>query len=140
MNNKANGGDNVKMSQGENSYILINRDLRMLQVQLSYRDFKEDGWYFAECPELRMMDQGKTKKEAYRNLVSLVLTNLVVAVETGYLDDYLKALGFSFNAARRLCIFYSADIKRGLAHRFRLTLDIKFLKNLPGEIGVPVTA
>ena len=82
------------MTKGENSYILINRDLRMLQVQLSYRDFKEDGWCFAECPELKLVDQGKTKKEAYGNLVSMVLTTLVVAVETGNIDNYLKKLGF----------------------------------------------
>ena len=82
------------MIRGNNSYILINRDLRVMQIQLSYRDFKEDGWYFAECPELRMMDQGKTKRSAYENLRAMILTTLITAFETDCIDAYLKELGF----------------------------------------------
>ncbi|MFH1675762.1 MAG: hypothetical protein ABIC40_01970 [bacterium] len=82
------------MPQGSNSYILVNRDLGSIQVRVSYRDFKEDGWYFGECPELRLVDQGKTRKEAYENLIEMVLTTLITAVASDNIDSYLTKLGF----------------------------------------------
>ena len=76
------------------SYIFVNRRERILDLCLSYRDFKENGHYAVECPELRLMDQGKTKAEAYEHLAQNIFTTLVVAIETGNLQAHLRALGF----------------------------------------------
>jgi predicted RNase H-like HicB family nuclease len=63
-------------------------------LSLSYRDFKENGQYLVECPELRLMDQGKTKAEAYKHLAENIVTTLAAAIETGSLKAHMKALGF----------------------------------------------
>jgi predicted RNase H-like HicB family nuclease len=76
------------------SYIFVNRRDRILDLCLSYRDFKENGHYAVECPELGLMDQGKTKAEAYEHLAENIFTTLVTAIETGNLRAHLKALGF----------------------------------------------
>jgi predicted RNase H-like HicB family nuclease len=65
-----------------------------LDFCVSYRDFKENGHYVVECPELRLMDQGKTKSEAYDNLAQNILATLIIAIETGNLGAHLTALGF----------------------------------------------
>jgi len=54
----------------------------------------EDGWYFAECPELEIMDQGRTQREAIENLQKMVMATLLEAVETRNLDAMLLELGF----------------------------------------------
>jgi predicted RNase H-like HicB family nuclease len=80
--------------RSEKSYIFINRRDRVLDVCLSYHDYKENGHYVVECPELSLADQGKTRSEAYRNLAENILTTMVVAIETGNIQAHLKALGF----------------------------------------------
>ena len=65
-----------------------------MDLRLSYRDFKENGYYLVECPELQLTDQGKTKAEAYEHLAENIVATISVGLETGYLKGHLKALGF----------------------------------------------
>ena len=80
------------------SYILINPTERRLEMQLSFRHFKEGRWYFAECPELKLIDQGKTLKSAYNNLRQMVIASLIEAIESDNVDMMLRALGFKRSA------------------------------------------
>ncbi|MCD6218584.1 hypothetical protein J7L05_12120 [bacterium] len=82
------------MTSSDNSYILVDRLNRKLEVRLSYRSWKRGKWDFARCVELQMTDQGKTKREAITNLNGMVLISLIEAVETDNIDAMLKSLGF----------------------------------------------
>ena len=77
------------------SYIMINEKERFLEVKLSVRTFKNSGWYIAECPELDLADQGKTKRKSIENLHRMVIFSLIEAIETGHIKPMLKELGFS---------------------------------------------
>jgi hypothetical protein len=76
------------------SYILIYPQARTIEVHLSYRSFEKDNLHFAECPELELIDQGKSTKEAVKNLQNMISITLVSAIETGILDEMLTNLGF----------------------------------------------
>lgn len=75
-------------------YIEINRQQRSLNYCLSHKEYQEDGDWLAECPELQLIVAGKTKLKAYDALVELVVTTLVVAIETDTISEHLEALGF----------------------------------------------
>ncbi len=75
-------------------YIRFDRQQRILDLLLSLREFFEDGEYLAECPELQLIGQGKSKRSAYDTLVEMILTTLIVAIETDTITEHLKALGF----------------------------------------------
>ena len=81
-------------SKKSRTYIYINRKQRSLNVCLSLKEYEEDGDWLAECPELQIIAPGKTKLSAYNTLVELILTTLIVAIETDLIDEHLKALGF----------------------------------------------
>lgn len=76
------------------SYIVIYPQARTIEVRLSYRNFKKDGLHFAECPELELIDQGNSTKEAVKNLRNMISITLVSAIETGVLDEMLTNYGF----------------------------------------------
>jgi hypothetical protein len=77
------------------SYVMINEKERFLEVKLSVRTFKDNGWYIAECPELDLADQGKTKRKSIENLHRMVIFSLIEAIETGHIEPMLKKLGFN---------------------------------------------
>ncbi|HEX9745353.1 MAG TPA: hypothetical protein VGB30_07990 [bacterium] len=77
-----------------NPYIYINYKLRQLELSLSYREYEEEGERLAECSEMQIIAPGKTKRKAYDTLVEMVVTTLIVAIETNSLKDHLKALDF----------------------------------------------
>jgi len=74
---------------------MINMKERFLELKLSVRTFKDNSWYIAECPELDLADQGKTKRKAIENLHRMVIFTLIEAIETGNIEPMLKKLGFN---------------------------------------------
>ena len=79
------------------SYIMINFKDRVIEMLLSVRIYRQKSWYFAECPELELVDQGKSKKEAVLSLQQMISISLIEAFETGNLAEMLKELGFKEN-------------------------------------------
>ncbi len=77
------------------SYVMINEKERFLEVKLSVRTFKDSGWFIAECPELDLADQGKTKRKSIENLHRMVIFSLIEAIESGNIEPMLKKLGFN---------------------------------------------
>jgi hypothetical protein len=65
-----------------------------MEVGLSVRTFREGSWFFAECPELKLIDQGKTRKEAIHYLRQMVIASLIEAIESGNIEAMLTTLGF----------------------------------------------
>jgi len=76
------------------SYIYIDWNFRIVEACLSCFFFREDGWHFAECKELKFLDQGETKNEALRNLSNMINAMLLDAISTGKIEKILKELGF----------------------------------------------
>lgn len=50
-------------------------------MKLSTKFLKENGWYIARCPELRVTTQGRTLKEAKRNLKEAMEVHLEAMVD-----------------------------------------------------------
>ena len=90
------------MLKSSNSYIAIEstEDYFIMQVYVSCKTKIENGWHFACCPELGLMDQGYSKREAIENLILMVRETLIEALETGNLDAMLKELGFNKRTQR----------------------------------------
>ena len=99
------------MKKHTKPYILLNCDKGTIQVYLSYRVFTEDDWFFAECPELRLIDQGTFQREAVENLSEMVKASLIEAIETGNFDGMLKYLGFKKRSQNHSEIKYFSSIK-----------------------------
>jgi predicted RNase H-like HicB family nuclease len=79
----------------DSSYIMYNSTQGTLEFRLSAKIAEDENWFLASCPELQMTDQGKTVKEAIRNLTEMVEISLIEAIETGHIESMLKALGFN---------------------------------------------
>ena len=62
---------------------------------------KKDKWYFASCPVLDVVSQGKTEKSAKRNLGEALELFLTTCFEMGTLEDVLKTCGFELIPERR---------------------------------------
>ena len=77
------------------SYIMFNAKLRMLEIKLSIKIDRENGFYLARCPELQLTDQGKTMKEAIHNITEMAIISLIEAIETENIDAMMKELGFT---------------------------------------------
>jgi len=76
------------------SYIYIDWNFRIVEACLSCFFFKEEGWHFAECKELELLDQGENKNEALKNLSNMINAMLLDAISTGKIENILKELGF----------------------------------------------
>ena len=110
---------------------MVNRKQRILTVHVSYRDFEEDGWFFAECPELQLMEQGKSKREAFDNLADMVISTLVIAIGTDFIDQLLHDLGFKKMDLPFPGINVFDQKIRQKSDAIPLNLDI----NLPTQLG-----
>jgi predicted RNase H-like HicB family nuclease len=77
------------------SYILIDYKHQTVEFSLSMRVFREDDYFFAECPELRQIDQGKSPREAADNLIHMIQASILEAIMTSNIDKMLQYLGFS---------------------------------------------
>jgi hypothetical protein len=76
------------------SYIYFDGKNRTIEARLSCAFKKRREWYFAECPELQLVDQGKSKREALENLNAMITASIVEAFEAGKLGEMLVKLGF----------------------------------------------
>lgn len=67
-------------------------------VQAEFKLFgvikREGKWYIASCPPLDLTTQGRTEKEAKKNLVEASQLFITSCLERGTLDQALKELGF----------------------------------------------
>lgn len=55
---------------------------------------REGQWYIAHCPPLDLTTQGRTEREAKRNLQEAAELFLISCLERGTLDQALRELGF----------------------------------------------
>ena len=83
------------MAASDHSYIFIDWNFRIVEAVLSCRYSEEDGWFFAECTELRLIDQGESRTEAMNNLANMIIASLIDAITTGKIDEMLAELGFT---------------------------------------------
>ena len=51
-------------------------------------------WYFANCPELDFVSQGRTSEEAKKNLLEVIEIQFEEMRSTGTVEDYLAEYGF----------------------------------------------
>ncbi|MFH1515088.1 MAG: hypothetical protein ABIG42_06465 [bacterium] len=76
------------------SHILIDYKHQMVEVRLSMRVYRDGKYFLAECPELKLIDQGSTSREAVENLFQMSQASIMEAVLTGNIEGMLKELGF----------------------------------------------
>ncbi len=82
------------MAIADYSYIFIDLKNRKIEAGLSCSCKKSGGYYIAKCPELDIVDQGRTQREAIYHLSKNVAETLITAIELGKLEGMLKELGF----------------------------------------------
>jgi len=83
------------MVHGSISYIYIDGKNRVIEAQLSCAFSRRGKLHFAECPELQLIDQGYSKREALENLTEMAAATIIEAVRAGKLDGMLRVLGFT---------------------------------------------
>jgi len=83
------------MKTQNRSYIFIDRKNLSLEINVSYKTWSRAGWYFANCPELQLIDQGKSKGESIENLSEMIIASLEEAIESNHIKEMLRELGFS---------------------------------------------
>lgn len=66
--------------------------LKDIPETLSLKIHFENEYWFAECPELKLMDQGKSMLEAITNLFNMMYVSLLSAYEHGTFEAMLKEL------------------------------------------------
>ena len=75
------------------SYIFVDHNQQTIEAQISCTFTRRGKWHFARCPELQLIDQGRTRREALNCLMEMIFQTLVTAAETGKLEGMLKELG-----------------------------------------------
>ena len=105
-------------------YIIIDSARGILEVCLSYVLHKDDGWYLAECPELRLMDQGRTKRAAIENLFDMADASLSEAYQTKNIDAMLKELGFRKSTTQKRKKYISSNKAFENMHPLKLTVRL----------------
>jgi len=80
------------------SYILVDYKNHTVEMRLSMRVFKEDNYFFAECPELQLLDQGRFPREAADSLIDMIQASIMEAILTNNLDKMLNHLNFKKNS------------------------------------------
>ena len=66
----------------------------ILNIRLSFEIVKKEKWYVASCQALDVFSQGKTEKQAKKNLRESLCLFLTSCVERGTLEAVLKECGF----------------------------------------------
>lgn len=100
------------MRRSEVSYIFIDTRNRIIEAQLSCVFSKEGKWHFAECPELDLIDQGRTMRDAVENLTQMICETLVAAIENGKMTDMMQTLGFEEVKPVPEKTFFSRTVRR----------------------------
>jgi hypothetical protein len=70
------------------------RDIVEIEASLTFSIKKRTGSYIATCPELHLKDQGESPREAFNNLVDMILALISDAIGSDELEDVLKGYGF----------------------------------------------
>jgi predicted RNase H-like HicB family nuclease len=91
---KGGGYKEIPMPATSYSFIYLDAGKKVLEARLSCTFTRRGKWHFAKCPELQLVDQGTSRREAIDNLTSMIFETLAAAVEIGKIDDMLHALGF----------------------------------------------
>ena len=65
-----------------------------MNINLTIEIWKKGKWYFANCPELDFVSQGKTSEEAKKNLLEVIEIQFEEMRSTGTFEDYLAECGF----------------------------------------------
>jgi predicted RNase H-like HicB family nuclease len=65
-----------------------------VKLQLIIEVLKKGNWYLARSPELDFVSQGKTPKEAKKNLLEVIRIQFKEMKEMGTLEEYLVECGF----------------------------------------------
>jgi predicted RNase H-like HicB family nuclease len=114
------------MSKSLKPYIIIDSANGILEVSLSYVIHQDEGWFFAECPELHQMDQGKTQREAIENLLEMVKAVLLEAFESAKLDAMLMELGFKKSSIHQRKEYKSSIKKFEDMHPLKLNVRLPY--------------
>jgi hypothetical protein len=77
------------MNKQDYPYIFVDSNMLILEALLSCRFKKEDDWILAECLELQLIDQGKTRAEATINLIEMITLVLLDGFFSGNLEAIL---------------------------------------------------
>ncbi len=64
-----------------------------MTVRLPFKIRKKGKLYISSCPALDVFSQGRTQKEAKKNLIEALEAFLTACIEHGTLDDVLKECG-----------------------------------------------
>lgn len=115
------------------SYIMFNAKLRVLEIKLSIDIGRENGLYLATCPELQLIDQGKTMKEAIQNITEMALISLIEAIETGNIDAMMKELGFT----RAKVPVPTVSIYKVSNEAYANLIPLEIEKHIPSTLGSP---
>jgi predicted RNase H-like HicB family nuclease len=64
------------------------------EIKLSFFIYKdeEDKYFLAECPELKIITQGNTRKEASDNIKEAITGNLETCIEVGIFEKVLERI------------------------------------------------
>jgi hypothetical protein len=110
----------------QTSYILIDYKYQTVEGRLSMRVFKEDDYWFAECPELRLLDQGRTKRKSIEHLILMSQASITEAILSDNINVMLKELGFK----RGKMILENREL-------YKQQIE-KFNEYLPLNVDVPI--
>lgn len=66
-----------------------------IEVNVSHRTWSRERWHFAQCPELQLIEQGKSKKECVKNLSDMIVASLEEAIASNNIKGMMRELGFS---------------------------------------------
>jgi hypothetical protein len=98
------------MQQPDYSYIFVDLKNQVMEARLSCSCTSRGKLHFAECPELDLIDQGRSRREAVDNLTNMIVETLLAAIETGKFERMMKQLGFS----RRTLLPYRTIFRQSL--------------------------
>jgi predicted RNase H-like HicB family nuclease len=96
MPNKSSQRDRsfIRVDYGTSGELGTARGWVGIEARLSFSVRRRTGCYIAACPELRLKDQGDTPREAFDNLVDMILALLSDAIGSDELEDVLEDRGY----------------------------------------------
>jgi len=124
------------MSEPSYSFVFIDQKSQMLEISASIRTWFEDDRYYAECPELELIDQGETEEESIENLQEMILASLMGAIELNHIDEMLEAMGYApvkIPVPDRMIYRKKSSQKKGLT-RLKIEAPIKPLEKVTESV------
>jgi predicted RNase H-like HicB family nuclease len=84
----------IRVDYGISGELAATRGWVGIEARLSFSIRKRAGSYIAACPELHLKDQGDTPREAFDNIVDMILALLSDAIGSDELADVLDNFGY----------------------------------------------